>query len=96
MVPLKPFLNGDSCSGDGAPGEGPVISYGSGLGVGWHSHRIGDVVLREAGATLGFCSIAMYVNARVPDRRPECVPTCLPTWPRQLSLRPDLSGERRH
>ena len=62
----------------------PVISYGSGLGVGWHSHRIGKMKMRPAGpGNSGSLSFSVYANVRVP--------TGLPTWPRALSLMPDLS-----
>ena len=83
-----PFSSsGDEPGGDGVGREGPVISYGSGLGVGWHSHWIGEVALRPVGLK-GCFTFAVYANSRVP--------AYLPTWPRELSLRPDLSGPRRH
>ena len=65
----------------------PVISYGSGLGLGWHSHRIGEVTLAmlPCDGCISFRT-TVYVNVRVP--------TSLPTWPRALSLRPDLSARR--
>ncbi len=63
------------------PTDGPVVSYGSGLGVGWHSHFVGwqEVVLDIGGSFY----VRAYINTRVPSS--------LPTWPRALSLRPDLS-----
>ncbi len=66
--------------GDDLPGDGPVISYGSGLGVGWYSHRAGTMKIK---GKVGFLRVPVYVNTRVP--------TSLPTWPQALSLRPDLS-----
>ena len=64
------------------PTDGPIISYGSGLGMGWHSHFAGwQEITFDSG--VGSFYVRAYINTRVPSS--------LPTWPRALSLRPDLS-----
>ena len=61
--------------------DAPVLSYVCGLGPGWHSHLVGrQEIIFNGGGSLW---LDVYINTRVP--------TSLPTWPRQLSLDPDLS-----
>ena len=84
MIPSEFYEpSGDLSSGDSANGDGPVVSYGSGLGAGWHSHRIGEVTLALPEGDGRFSiTITAYINTPVP--------VSLPSWPRALSLRPDL------
>ena len=66
--------------------DGPVISYGSSLGPGWHSHRVGTATMRPIGAGMtGGISFPVYANTPIPP--PAGCARCAHT----LSLIPDLS-----
>ena len=68
--------------------HGMKLSYGSGLGLGWHSHRVSTlrVVFFVGDEGVGEVESGVYLNSRVES--------CLPAWPRELGLFPDLEGRR--
>ena len=74
----------DITRSDGNVVEGPVISYCTGLGPGWHSNYIGQQeLIFDCGGSIG---LRVYTNTRVP--------ASLPTWPQALSLHPDLNERK--
>ena len=67
----------------------PQLSYGSGLGQGWHSHRAATLRIDfyVGDEPVGAAESGVYLNTPVS-------PSALPKWPKALSLHPDLEGRR--